>query len=249
MIKITISTPCFNSEKTIEETIKSIVSQDYPNLEYNIIDGASTDATLDIVSKYRSKIHKVISEKDKGISDAFNKGVLNAEGELIGNINSDDLLLPDALRTIAEEIEEDTDVVYGDGLRLFDDGSTKPYKCLPIKELYTQMALVHPAVFVRKRCYDKFGVFDLQYKSCMDRDLMLRMFVGGAKFQYIEKPLIVYRMGGASDKSFFSKTLPEGREISIKYGMPVWKANLSFIYKYMKARVIFLLRDMNIRKA
>ena len=83
MIKITISTPCFNSEKTIEETIKSIVSQDYPNLEYNIIDGASTDATLDIVSKYRSKIHKVISEKDKGISDAFNKGVLNAEGELI----------------------------------------------------------------------------------------------------------------------------------------------------------------------
>ena len=83
----------------------------------------------------------------------------------------------------------------------------------------------------------------------MDRDLMLRMFAGGAKFQYIEKPLIAYRMGGASDKSFFSKTLPEGREISIKYGMPVWKANLSFIYKYMKARVIFLLRDMNIRKA
>lgn len=249
MIKITISTPCFNSESTIEETIKSIISQDYPNLEYNIIDGASTDRTLDIVNKYRDKIHKVISEKDKGISDAFNKGVLNAEGDLIGNINSDDLLLPGALRTIAEEIEEDTDVIYGNGVRLFDDGTTTPYLCLPIKELYNQMALVHPAVFVRKRCYEKFGVFDLQYKSCMDRDLMLRMYVGGAKFQYIDKLLVAYRMGGASDKSFFSKTLPESRAISIKYGMPIWKANLSFVYKYAKARMIFMLRDVNLRKA
>lgn len=237
------------SEAHLEEAMLSIINQSYANKEYIVIDGGSKDNTLAIIDKYRDKIDYFVSEPDKGISDAFNKGVLNAEGELIGNINSDDLLLPDALKTIAEEIEEDTDVVYGDGLRLFDDGSTKPYKCLPIKELYTQMALVHPAVFVRKRCYDKFGVFDLQYKSCMDRDLMLRMFAGGANFQYIEKPLIAYRMGGASDKSFFSKTLPEGREISIKYGMPVWKANLSFIYKYMKARVIFLLRDMNIRKA
>lgn len=247
--KISIITVCYNSEAHLEEAMLSIINQSYANKEYIVIDGGSKDNTLAIIDKYRDKIDYFVSEPDKGISDAFNKGVLNAEGELIGNINSDDLLLPDALRTIAEEIEEDTDVVYGDGLRLFDDGSTKPYKCLPIKELYTQMALVHPAVFVRKRCYDKFGVFDLQYKSCMDRDLMLRMFAGGAKFQYIEKPLIAYRMGGASDKSFFSKTLPEGREISIKYGMPVWKANLSFIYKYMKARVIFLLRDMNIRKA
>lgn len=248
MIKITISTPCFNSEKTIEETIKSIVSQDYPNLEYNIIDGASTDATLDIVSKYRDKIHKVISEKDKGISDAFNKGVLNAEGELIGNINSDDLLLPDALRTIAEEIEEDTDVVYGDGLRLFDDGTTKPYKCLPIKDLYRRMALVHPAVFVRRKCYDKFGVFDLNYKGCMDRDLLLRMLFGGAKFQYIEKPLIAYRMGGFSDKNYFRYTLPEGREISIKYGMPKWKANFFYIKGYLTFKVLGLMNKLRLKK-
>ncbi len=248
MIKITISTPCYNSEATIEETIKSIVNQDYSNLEYNIIDGLSTDGTLGIVNRYRDKIHKVISEKDRGISDAFNKGVMNAEGELIGNINSDDLLLPGALKTISDEIEDDTDVIYGDGLRLFEDGTTEPYKCLPLKELYCRMALVHPAVFVRRSCYNRFGVFDLKYKGCMDRDLLLRMLNGGAKFQYINKPLIAYRMGGFSDKNYFKHTLPEGREISMKYGMPEWKANVFFLKGFVVFKIQILLNRLGIKK-
>lgn len=248
MIKITISTPCFNSEKTIEQTIKSIVEQGYPNLEYNIIDGASTDRTLDIVNKYKDKIHKIISEKDKGISDAFNKGVANAEGELIGNINSDDLLLPGALQTIADAIEDDTDVIYGDGLRLFDDGTTEPYKCQSLNDMYYRMAVVHPAVFVRRRCYDEFGVFDLKYKGCMDRDLLLRMMAGGAKFQYIEKPLVAYRMGGFSDKNYFKYTLPEGREISIKYGMPPWKANLFYWKGYFVFKTLGVANKLGLKK-
>lgn len=248
MIKISISTPCYNSEGTIEETIKSIVGQCYPELEYNIIDGKSTDGTLGIVEKYRAQIHKIISEKDKGISDAFNKGVMNAEGELIGNINSDDVLLPGALQTIADEIADDTDVIYGDGLRIYDDGTRSPYPCLPLEALHERMALVHPAVFVRRRCYEKFGVFDLKYKSCMDRDLLLRMLTGGAKFQHISKPLVAYRMGGASDKNYFKYTLPEGREISIKYGMPVWKANYKYYKGFVKFKIIGVLKNLGLRK-
>jgi len=242
MIKITISTPCYNSESTIEYTIESIISQGYSNLEYNIIDGGSQDNTLKIVEKYSGYIHKVVSEKDNGISDAFNKGVKYAEGELIGNINSDDLLLPGALEVIANAILDDTDVIYGNGVRLYEDGTTKPYNCLSIENLYNCMALVHPAVFVRRRCYEKYGLFDLKYKSCMDRDLLLRMYHGGAKFQYIDKPLICYRMGGASDQNFFKYTMPEKREISIKYGMPKWKANYIYIMDFVKFNILKIIK-------
>ena len=99
--KISIVTITFNSESTVEDTIKSVVSQDYPNLEYIIIDGGSKDGTLEIVDRYRDRIAKVVSEPDKGISDAFNKGIRNATGDIIGIINSDDILLPGALSAVA----------------------------------------------------------------------------------------------------------------------------------------------------
>ena len=100
--KISIITITFNSEKTLEETIESVLSQNYPNLEYLIIDGGSSDGTLEIVKRYKDKIDFVISEPDRGISDAFNKGIRYATGEIVGIINSDDLLLPDALHKVAE---------------------------------------------------------------------------------------------------------------------------------------------------
>lgn len=238
-MKISITTPSFNSEKHIEETIKSIVEQDYPNLEYIIVDGASTDNTLKIIDKYKQKVTKLISEKDSGISDAFNKAVGLTSGELIGNINSDDYLLPGALKYIAEHINDDTDVIYGKGYRLFNNGKLVEYNPKPLKDLYNCMALLHPAVFVRKRAYEKFGVFDLNYKACMDRDLMLRMYHGGAKFQYVDKALVVYRMGGVSEKAYFTHTLPEREDISIKYGMPVWKAKWQTFYSYFKMKLVF----------
>lgn len=94
-IKISIVTICFNSAKTIEETIKSVLAQGYDNLDYVIIDGASTDGTMDIVERYRNHFSVVVSEKDKGISDAFNKGIKNSKGSVICFINSDDVMLPD----------------------------------------------------------------------------------------------------------------------------------------------------------
>ena len=101
-VKISIITITYNSERTVEETLKSVISQAYPKLEYIIVDGASKDKTLDVVAKYKDSIARIISEPDKGIADAFNKGIRMATGDLIGIINSDDLLLPGALRKMAE---------------------------------------------------------------------------------------------------------------------------------------------------
>ena len=111
--RITIVTITFNSAATLEETIRSVTMQDYPALEYVIIDGGSSDGTLDIVQKYRERIQIVVSEPDKGISDAFNKGIARATGEIIGIINSDDILLPGALRELAEVYDPQVDVYSG----------------------------------------------------------------------------------------------------------------------------------------
>ena len=111
--KISIITITFNSEKTLEETIESVLSQNYPNLEYLIIDGGSSDGTLEIVKRYKDKIDFVISEPDRGISDAFNKGIRYATGEIVGIINSDDLLLPDALHKVAENYDSNVGVYRG----------------------------------------------------------------------------------------------------------------------------------------
>ena len=100
--KISIVTVCLNSEKTIERTIQSVLSQSYNNIEYIIIDGGSTYGTLDIVNKYKDKVSYVISEKDNGVYDAFNKGLKVFTGELIGFVNSDDYLMPSAMNILCE---------------------------------------------------------------------------------------------------------------------------------------------------
>lgn len=123
--KISIVTISYNSEKTIEDTILSVISQDYPNKEYIIIDGASTDNTLNIIAKYKANISKVISEKDDGISDAFNKGISNSTGDIICLINSDDRLLPGALSKVAQEFDGKADIYCGNVLLWNTEDNTR----------------------------------------------------------------------------------------------------------------------------
>ena len=125
--KISIITVTLNSERTLEETIKSILSQDYPNIEYLVIDGGSIDGTLEIIDKYASQISYTISEKDKGISDAFNKGIKRATGEIVGIINSDDLLLPGALFKLAECYDKNVDVYRGNVV-VYDENSDSKWR-------------------------------------------------------------------------------------------------------------------------
>lgn len=241
-MKISIITITFNSEATLEETIQSVISQGYDDIEYIIVDGASKDGTLDIVNKYRDYITTFISEPDEGICDAFNKGINAATGDIIGIINSDDMLVPGALKCISLNIKPDTDVFYGDGLRLFSDGHTELYKAKDLKLLKQQMALVHPSTFVRKSAYVKHGLFDPNYRVCMDRELLLRMFVNKAKFQYYNQVLSVYRMGGMSDKTFFTTVKRERELISRIYGEPLIKYKIFSIIGAVKGKVKSFLK-------
>lgn len=205
--KISIVTITFNSEKTLEETIKSVVNQDYDNLEYLIIDGGSKDHTLDIVNKYRDKIAVVVSEPDKGISDAFNKGIQRASGEIIGIINSDDLLLPGALRLIAENYNPTIDVYSGNVLfwnkDTGDEAVAKPD--IIFDKLKLQYGVAHPSRFIRKDAYDKYGLYSIEFRYNMDGDLLCRFYKQGAKFYHIDKSLTKFRMGGTTADNIHKK--------------------------------------------
>lgn len=221
-MKISIITITYNSGKTLEKTIKSIESQSYKDIEYLIIDGGSTDNTIDIIKKYENVVTKWISEPDKGISDAFNKGINMATGDLIGLINSDDILYKEALYNIVENYDENIDIFYGDKIVIDNNISSRSYqKALSLDMIKYSLPFCHQSCFIRKSCYKKFGLYSMDYKYCMDFDLILKMYKGGSKFKYIEYPISEFAFGGASDSY---EALKEVYNISIKYGLPEMKA-------------------------
>ncbi len=194
---VSIITIVYNGERHIEGTIQSVLEQTYPNIEYILIDGGSTDGTIDIVNRYRDKIAFVLSEKDNGISDAFNKGIKLAHGEIVGIINADDWYEKDAVASVVNQIG-DNDVTYGD-LRLIKNGKTDFILKGDHHYIEREMTINHPTVFVRKKCYDQFGMFDEQYKCAMDYDLILRLWVNGCRFKYIPQVISNMRMEGFSN--------------------------------------------------
>lgn len=209
--KISIITITFNSERTLEETIQSVISQDYDNLEYLIIDGGSKDHTLDIVNKYRDKISYIVSEPDRGISDAFNKGIAAATGEIVGIINSDDLLLPEALRKLVENYDPSVEVYRGN-IIIWDPEKNLKFKSVPsmvFKPEHKNVVINHQATFVTKRAYQKYGVFKINYRYMMDQDLLIRFYTQGAHFKYIDEELAVSRCGGVTDHTNFKEGLKE----------------------------------------
>ena len=177
-ICVSIITVCFNSEKTIERTIKSVLEQTYKNLEYIIVDGKSTDKTLEIVKKYRPLFKgrmKVISEPDQGIYDAMNKGICNASGELIGIINSDDYYETDTVENVVAAMkDEDYQILFG-MLRVIKENEDTKVIVMPKHENLENEMLAHPTCFVTKKVYSDFGMYDIKYRSCADHDFMLRM--------------------------------------------------------------------------
>ena len=206
--RISIITITYNSERTVEETIKSVVSQNYPNIEYLIIDGGSKDKTLDIVEKYRDKISFVISEPDKGISDAFNKGIRYSTGEIIGIINSDDLLMPDALQAIAEAYDQSVDVYRGN-LIIWNSDTGNKVISIPAVEFpiysFGKPSICHPSTFVAKDAYDRYGTYRVDFKNLMDVDLLMKFYKAKAKFKHVNKELAVFRLGGVTSNPFWKK--------------------------------------------
>jgi glycosyltransferase involved in cell wall biosynthesis len=194
---VTIITIVYNGEKHIEDAIRSVAKQQYPNLQYIIVDGGSTDNTLRIVERFRDTVTDLISEKDEGISDAFNKGLQLARGEIIGMINADDWYAHGAIEKAVRAMEGH-DVAYGD-LQLWKQGRPDFVFKGDHTRLRQEMRVNHPTVFIRKTCYDQFGLFDKTYRCAMDYDLLLRLMVHGCRFCYIPEVLANMRWDGLSD--------------------------------------------------
>ena len=244
--KISIITITFNSEKTLEETILSVVSQEYDNLEYLIIDGKSSDKTLEIVETYRNKIAFVISEKDRGISDAFNKGIKYATGEIIGIINSDDVLLPGALQAIADAYAPNVDVYRGNTLVWNDQNDVKT-RIRPTMKMKLSKPIgnvCHQSTFVTKNCYENLGAYNVDFKYMMDADVLYRFYRAGAIFKYVDYDMALFRLGGVTNSNYKMK-LQEIRNVVIINGgssimasfrcchFVVYNVIKSFIYKIL----------------
>ena len=200
-MKVSIITVCYNSARTIEQTIKSVVSQDYDDMEYIIIDGGSTDGTLDIINRYRDKVSIVINEPDRGIYDAMNKGIKLASGEVIGIINSDDWYGDGTISVAVAMLKAHPEcgVAHGREVDIYPYGNRAVRRLkTPITEDYI-VNFCHPTFFVRKSVYEKVGLFDCRYPTDADGDLVYRMFFAGIKFRYDDGILAYFRMGtGAS---------------------------------------------------
>ncbi|WHY61511.1 glycosyltransferase family 2 protein [Cytobacillus firmus] len=244
-MKISIITASFNSEKTIEETIKSVISQNEGNvIEYILIDGGSSDRTMEIVEKYKKHFAKVISEKDRGISDAFNKGISLATGDIIGLINSDDILYEGAIEQLINNFETGIDIYYGDKIVVDKVITSRSYqKANKLENIKYSLPFCHQSCFISKKCYEKFGLYSTKFKYCMDFDLILKMYKGKAKFKYIPYPLCEFSFGGASDSY---KTLREVFKISIDYGLPKINAMYYFLKCFARSFTKTILIKLNL---
>lgn len=208
-MKVSIVTVTYNSAATVEDTIKSVINQDYKNIEYIIIDGLSKDSTLEIVNKYKDKIAHVISEKDQGIYDAISKGIKKATGEIVVALNSDDMYASnDVISKVAELFKNShADAVYGD-LNYVDRNDTtkivRKWKSGTYKkgQFLKGWMPPHPTFFVRKHCYEKYGSFNLTLKSAADYELMLRFIhKHHIKLAYLPQLIVNMRAGGQSNVS------------------------------------------------
>ena len=212
-LKISIITVSFNSAKTIKETIKSVLTQDYNNIEYIIIDGGSSDETIDIVKSYSEKISYFISEKDNGIYDAMNKGIKAATGDIVGILNSDDFY-PNSfvLSNVAKSFKKyNCDAVYGDLVYVKEKDTTQikrywqagNYNTSKIKNGWM---LPHPTFFVKKVMYDRHGLYNSALKRAADYEMILKLlYKENISVHYIPMILVKMRMGGASNSTFLNR--------------------------------------------
>lgn len=219
---ISIITVTFNASLTLPQTIRSVIEQNYANVEYIVVDGGSTDSSRKILHQYENEIDYWISEKDNGIYDAMNKGISLASGEIIGFLNADDFYASDdVLTTVAKSFESsEVAACYGDlcYVKQNDTSSivrywrSSPFHLGHFKHGWCPP---HPTFFVRKKVYERFGVFDLGFKIAADTELMMRLLeVHKIRAVYISKILVMMRLGGTTNRSLMN-ILKQNKEILI----------------------------------
>lgn len=196
---VNIITISFNSERYLEQTILSVINQDYKNINYIIIDGGSKDSSIEIIRKYSDFINVFVSEPDKGIADAFNKGLKYCKEGLVGFLNSDDYFSSaDSVRIIAGSYVDDETIICGSLNLIREDGKyirtlrSRPY-LLPLG-----MYVLHPTMYTPMSIVEKVGLFSLDYSIAIDYDWTLRALKEKSKFKIIDNILVLMRIGGAS---------------------------------------------------
>lgn len=205
-ILFTVITVVFNSEKYLEETIRSVINQTYDNLEYIVIDGGSLDGTLDIIQKYEYAIDYWVSEKDFGIYDAMNKGIMLARGDCVGLINSGDGYFNNTLQIIADTYSKLTNkqTIVSGGIQNIDNRNTPLSTVIRttsiLKNKYKMMPLNHPATFVPISVYKQIGLYSTKYKIDADYDFVLRADSSNISIYFIDDVLAFMRVGGVSQR-------------------------------------------------
>jgi len=210
-MKVSIITATYNSQETIEMCVKSVLAQTYSNIEYIIVDGGSKDNTLKIIKSLTNNYQSVniVSEPDKGIYDALNKGISKASGDVVGFVHSDDFLADEKSISLIVEVflSQNVDGVYGnlhyvafnDTNKIIRNWTSKPFKTRLLKQGWMP---AHPTLYLRRSIYTEYGGFNLNYKIAADYDFILRIFKQiNLKFFYLPKTIVKMRIGGASNRS------------------------------------------------
>ena len=250
IMKLSLITVTYNSGETLACTIESVLSQSYPNIEYIIVDGASKDQTVSIIMEYEPKFHgrmKWISERDKGLYDAMNKGIRMATGEVVGILNSDDFFTTnDVLQQVADAFEanQELDAVYGDVHFVHPDNLEKCVRYYSSKIFKRELMIMglmpaHPTFYLKKECFEKFGLYKTDYRIAADFEFLLRViYKKNIRMQYLPLDMVTMRTGGASTsgleshKRIMKEHLRAFREngihnnafvLSLRYPYKIWE--------------------------
>lgn len=211
-MKVSIITVTYNSAATLQDTLESVKRQDYPNIEHILVDGASKDGTVSIIRSY-PHVEKYVSEKDSGLYDAINKGILMSTGDVIGILNSDDFFPHEKVISNMVKVfkQQDADAVFGDIAfvrpenlrRVVRHYSSKKFH--PRKFKYGYMP-AHPSFYVKRKFYEKYGMYKLDYKIAADYELLMRfMHSNHLKYAYNPEVMVYMRTGGVSNKNVLSR--------------------------------------------
>lgn len=236
---VSIITVCLNSEKHIEQTIESVLGQTYGHIEYIIIDGGSTDGTLDILREYDDRISYWVSEPDEGLYDAMNKGVSLATGELVGIVNSDDWYFPYSVEEAVRASVEDPDVqVFFGDVHIVDlDGALLGVLTSTEEDIEHVYQVHHPTCFVRRAVYEDYK-YRTRFRIAADYDLMLRLHQAGVRFHRIDLPITYCRIGGVSTAYY--------RRIADIYDVK-WDNGLLSPWQYVSKRLALVFRAPVVR--
>lgn len=236
---VSVITAVYNGEKFLEKTIQSVLDQTYENIEYIVIDGGSTDGTIDIIKKYEDRISYWVSEPDKGVYEAMNKGLKVTTGEYIAILNADDYYTPDAIALSIEKIiDAKSDYSIANVEYVNNKGVIKSIYPLKENHIYQEMPYPHVSAFISSETYKKVGLFDTSFKIAGDHDMAVRIHMQGYKVCYVDKSIAYLEEGGISSGIDSNR---ESRQVAIKNGKTMTVAWSTYILQLLKVNGIKIL--------